>query len=82
LENVHHHDILTEALTRFAHDYGVHDHEDIVKELRRHSADSGPLPVRRIADQIPTVQPGPARSDRTDGHRDDGPSSPKVTGSE
>jgi hypothetical protein len=82
LENVHHNDILTEALTRFAHDYGVHDHEDIVKELRRHSADSGPLPVRRIADQIPTVQPGPARSDRTDGHRDDGPSSPKVTGSE
>ena len=27
----------------------------IVKELRRHSAQGGPLPVRRIAEQIPTV---------------------------
>jgi hypothetical protein len=72
LENVHHHDILTEALTRFARDYGTHDHENIVKELRRHGTESGPLPVRRIADQIHTVQPGPTRSDR-----DDGPHSPK-----
>jgi hypothetical protein len=72
LENVHHHDILTEALTRFAHDYGTHDHENIVKELRRHGTESGPLPVRRIADQIHTVQPEPTRPDR-----DDGPHSPK-----
>jgi len=72
LENVHHHDILTEALTRFASDYGTHGHEEIVKELQRHSADAGPSPVRRIADQIPTVQPDPARSDR-----DDGPQIPK-----
>src|SRR5713101_7684740 len=72
LENVHHHDILTEALTRFASDYGARGHEEIVKELQRHTADSGPSPVRRIADQIPTVQPDPARSDH-----DDGPHSPK-----
>jgi len=50
LENVHHHDILTEALTRFAHDYGTHDHESIVKELGRHGTEAGPLPVRRVAD--------------------------------
>jgi hypothetical protein len=72
LENVHHHDILTQALTRFAHDYGARDHDNIVKELGRHSAEDGPLPVRRIADQIATVQPGPTRPDR-----DDGPHSPK-----
>ena len=72
LENVHHHDILTEALTRFASDYGARGREEIVKELQRHTADSGPSPARRIADQIPTVQPDPARSDR-----DDGPHSPK-----
>ncbi len=77
LENVHHHDILTEALTRFARDYGVQDHEDIVKQLRLHSAEGGPLPVRRIADQIPTVHPEPARPDR-----DDGPSGPQGSGSE
>jgi amino acid transporter len=73
LENVHHHDILTEALTRFARDYGLHEHEQIVKELRRRSADDdGPMPLRRIADQIDTVQLGPPRPDR-----DDAPQSPK-----
>jgi amino acid transporter len=72
LENVHHHDVLTEALTRFARDFGAHAHDEIVKELRRHSADSGPLPARRIADQIATVQPEPTRSDQ-----DEGPYSPK-----
>src|SRR5208282_5481741 len=82
LENVHHHDILTEALTRFASDYGAHDHENIVKELRRHGAEAGPLPARRIADQVHTVQPGPARSDRDDGHRTDGSPGPTGDGSE
>jgi hypothetical protein len=67
LDKVHHHDILTEALTRFARDFGAHAHDDIVKELRRHSADGGPMPARRIADQIPTVQPEPTRSDRDEG---------------
>ena len=41
LENVHHHDILTEALTRFARDYGARDHEEIVKEL----AVTAPMPA-------------------------------------
>jgi hypothetical protein len=35
LDAVHHHDILTEALTRFARDYAGHDRESILKELRR-----------------------------------------------
>lgn len=69
LENVHHHDILTEALTRFAHDYSARDREEIVKKLRRHGGEVDPLAVRRIADQIQTVQPGPQRPDRDDGHQ-------------
>jgi hypothetical protein len=77
LENIHHHDIVTEALTRFAHDYGSGDHEDIVTQLRRHGTEAGPLPVRRIADQVPTVQPGP-RSDRDDEHHDDRSPNPPV----
>ena len=74
LGNIHHHDILTEALTRFARDFGARDHAEIVKELQRHSteAGSGPPPVRRIADQIATVQPEPSRP-----ASDDGPHSPK-----
>jgi len=63
LEKVHHHDIMTEALTRFARDYGAgRDREDIIKELRRTAADSGITLPRRIADQIQTVQPEPTRS--------------------
>jgi hypothetical protein len=72
LEKIHHHDILTEALTRFAHDYGARDHENIVNELRRRRDDDGPNPVRRIADQIQTVQPNPTRPEREKDGNDDG----------
>jgi hypothetical protein len=74
LENVHHHDILTQALTRFARDYGAHDHETIVKELRRHGGEIDPNAVRRIADQVHTVQPAP-RPER-DPERDEDPPMP------
>ncbi len=77
LENVHHHDILTEALTRFAHDYAARDREAIVKELHRRSADGGPMPLRRIADQVPTVQPESPHPELPHTDRDDGSYSPK-----
>ena len=37
LETLHHHDILTEALTRFAREYAGHDRQDILAELRKQS---------------------------------------------
>src|SRR5450755_2418510 len=37
LETLHHHDILTEALTRFAREYSGHDRQNILKELRKQS---------------------------------------------
>jgi amino acid transporter len=81
LENVHHHDILTQALTRFARDFGAHAHEEIVKELRRHSGEVDPFPVRRIADQIDTVESGsssrPERHDRENDRDDEAQHSPK-----
>jgi amino acid transporter len=61
LENIHHHDILTEALTRFAHDYGARDREDIIKDLRRTAGETGKALPRRIADQIPTAHREPTR---------------------
>src|SRR3984957_443087 len=76
LEHVHHHDILTEALTRFERDYDRHDREDIVKELQLH-ADSGPSPFRRIADKVHTVQSDAARSDRENERREEEPQDPK-----
>jgi amino acid transporter/nucleotide-binding universal stress UspA family protein len=39
LDKLHHHEILREALTRFAHDYGARDRDDILKELRRLNAE-------------------------------------------
>jgi hypothetical protein len=59
LEKIHHHDILTEALTRFARDYGAIAREDIIKELRRTTGDGGTALPRRIADQVPTAQEPP-----------------------
>jgi amino acid transporter len=35
LDKLHHHDILTEALTRFARDYSGRDREDILGQLRK-----------------------------------------------
>jgi amino acid transporter len=35
LDKLHHHDILTEALTRFARDYAGREHDQIVQDLRR-----------------------------------------------
>jgi amino acid transporter len=59
LENLHHHDILTEALTRFAHDYGARDRDDILRDLRRATGDGGTALPRRLADQIPTAHKEP-----------------------
>jgi len=41
LDKLHHHEILREALTRFARDYGARDREDILKELRRVNSEDG-----------------------------------------
>jgi hypothetical protein len=82
LENLHHHDILAEALTRLENDYAAAGHADIVRELRR-NADGGPMPARLIADQVHTVES--EASDRTNGddkQRDETSSNPKITGPE
>jgi amino acid transporter len=41
LDSLHHHDILTEALTRFARDYTGRDRNDILRDLRK-AAGQGP----------------------------------------
>jgi hypothetical protein len=59
LDRVHHHDILTEALTRFARDYTGHDREDILKQLRR-AADH----ASATTDVTPTTDEGGKRGVR------------------
>ena len=53
LENVHHHDILTEALTRFAREYGARERDEILKELKR----VGNAARLSAGTPSPTVQP-------------------------
>ena len=58
LENVHHHDILTEALTRFARDYGAHERE-------RHRQGIAPQRRWRPSARPPHRRSGSHRSART-----------------
>jgi len=53
LENVHHHEILTEALTRFAREYGAIERDEILKELKRTGI------ATRIPGAVPNPKPAP-----------------------
>ena len=70
LDKLHHHDILTEALTRFARDYSGNDHEEILKQLRRVSTHDATHPdgsqdVKGRVEQISSLEDGsPASKDR------------------
>jgi amino acid transporter len=74
LDKLHHHDILTEALTRLARDYAARDREDILKELRRTTVvDSGPTSQLSTGDSKgsqPSTSAGSVR-------KEDGPPSSK-----
>ena len=63
LENVHHHEILTEALTRFAHDYAARDRQEIIKELRRITGEGSTSTPRRSPGQAHPVQAEPRVAD-------------------
>ena len=80
LDKLHHHDILTEALTRFAHQYAGNSHDEILKELLR--VTDNPTKTRALADGLQQLQPEPPRpqSEEELGDNDGGPSSPPVVG--
>jgi len=67
LENVHHHEILTEALTRFAHDYAARDRQEIIKELRRITGEGGTATPRRSPGPTHPMQAEPSQSGTDDG---------------
>jgi amino acid transporter len=86
LDKLHHHDILTEALTRFARDYAGRDRDDILKELRKVS--KGGTPTRTLRGDgggsggdgsklsPPPVNPDPVEKVR----KPEGPPSPPIIG--
>jgi len=67
LDKLHHHEILREALTRFARDYGARDRQDILRDLRRLNAED----ISSESHQIP----GASSVVRREGH--DGPAAPR-----
>ncbi len=67
LENVHHHEILTEALTRFAHDYAARDRQEIIKELRRITGEGSTATPRRSLGPAHAMQEEPSQSGKDDG---------------
>jgi Amino acid permease len=82
LETLHHHDILTEALTRFAREYSGHDRQDILRELRKQSGLT--VTSRALgndgegltkANVLPPVSPEPDAE-----NKDNGPQTPPVVG--
>ena len=59
LENLHHHDLLTLAMTRFARDYAGSEHEEILAELRKTTSGIIPAPIAArpvLETQLPPPQ--------------------------
>jgi amino acid transporter len=73
LDSVHHHDILTEALTRFAREYAGRDREDILRDLRK---TAGQTVTTRPVETQPLSPPREERPAPKKGK--DGPPSPPV----
>jgi amino acid transporter len=80
LDDLHHHDILTEALTRFARDYAGRDKDDILKELKKTSGKTVKNRPVGATDGRPEKPTTPLRTEE-ESHRnkgDDGPPSPPI----
>ncbi len=81
LETLHHHDILTEALTRFAREYAGHDRQDILKDLRKASGMT--VQTRALGDdggltKANVLPPGVPKPEAE--KKDEGPPTPPVVG--
>jgi amino acid transporter len=64
LEKLHHDEIVSEALTRFARDYGSRDHDDIVRNLKHRGRDTKHDPtdtqkMRPLSTKPPEAEPEP-----------------------
>jgi amino acid transporter len=76
LDKLHHHDVVTEALTRFARDYAGRDRQDILRELRKTTGKT--VTTRAIGGD--GNKPPARQDDNVARKKDDGPPSPPVVG--
>jgi hypothetical protein len=77
LDDLHHHDIVTQALTRFAHDYTGRDRQEILRELRKTTGKTVLTRPLGGNGQRQPVSPPPSDGD-TGNDRDEGPPSPPL----
>jgi amino acid transporter len=96
LEKLHHDEIVSEALTRFARDYGSRDRDDIVRSLKFRGRDTkhDPTDTQKMrplstpppdmgaepAAETPAKKPAPPEGGPKDGGGKGGPPAPPVTG--
>lgn len=78
LDKLHHHDILTEALTRFARDYTGRDREEILQELRKTTGQTVKSRSLGGDGNKPAMPPPESREPESD--QDKGPKPPPVVG--
>jgi amino acid transporter len=78
LDKLHHNDILTEALTRFARDYTGHDRDEILRELRKTSGRT--VTSRPLGGDggMHGIESGEVAGERESENEDEGPPSPPV----
>jgi len=79
LDKLHHHDIVTEALTRFASEYTGRDRQNILKELRKTVGKT----VTKSAGgdgNMPAAFPTTPKDEEGPKKKDEGPPSPPVCG--
>src|SRR2546426_8192318 len=76
LDKLHHHDVVTEALTRFARDYAGRDRQDILRELRKTTGKT--VATRAIGGD--GNKPPARQDDDVARKKDEGPPSPPVVG--
>jgi hypothetical protein len=78
LDRLHHNDILTEALTRFARDYTGHDREEILRELRKTSGKT--VTSRPLGGDggVHGIESGEVSGELKSENEDEGPPSPPV----
>jgi hypothetical protein len=79
LDKLHHHDIVTEALTRFAHEYAGRDRQDILKELRKTVGKTLAKGAGGDGNR-PAAIPATQKDEKVSKKKDDGPPSPPVCG--
>lgn len=68
LDKIHHSDIVTVALTRFARDYAGREHSEILRELKKLDGRGTSVPVSEPPD-LGAEPPPPDRDDDTHRHR-------------